>query len=279
MPVGHAKLRPVPMPEQSNVQHLANQYRENGFLSGIRVISPKDAQSHRDRLESAEAVIGNLHYQSNIHTVLRSPWELATQTAVLDLVEAMIGPDILLHNATYIIKEPRTRQHVSWHQDLTYWGFDDAAQVSMWLALSVADETSGCMQMVPGSHLIGEQPHEPTDDADNVLLQGQTIRDVDTANAVLCSLAPGEASFHHGWTLHASMPNPSADRRIGLNVQYIAPHMKQLKTDDDTAILVRGVDRYQHFKQVKPARAELDEAALARHRELQALYVATAGSQ
>ena len=71
---------------------------------------------------------------------------------------------------------------------------------------------------------------------------------VDTKNAVSCPLNPGEASFHHGLTLHASQPNNSNDRRIGLNLQFITTDMKQLKSDNDSAILVRGIDDYNNFK-------------------------------
>ena len=56
------------------------------------------------------------------------------------------------------------------------------------------------------------------------------------------ALQPGEASFHHGWTLHASMPNRSNDAASGC-VQYIASHVKQTKHDRDTVMLVRGEDR------------------------------------
>ena len=80
------------------------------------------------------------------------------------------------------------------------------------------------------------------------VLQGQTVSGINESDARLCPLAPGEATFHHGWTLHASMPNRSADRRIGLNVQYLATHVRQTKHDQDTAMLVRGRDDYGHFE-------------------------------
>jgi len=190
----------------------------------------------------------------------------------------LLGPDILLHNVTYIVKEPKTGSHVSWHQDLTYWGLSHDDQVSMWLALSPATEASGCMRMIPGSHRQGRIEHETTEDETNVLFQGQTVNGVDEDAAVMCPLAPGEASFHHGWTLHASMPNRSNDRRIGLNVQYLAAHVRQTKHDLDTAILVRGQDWFGHFGTDIPATSDLDPAAIARQAELEARYRETAGA-
>jgi len=95
---------------------------------------------------------------------------------------------------------------------------------------------------------------------------------------VLCPLAPGEASFHHGWTLHASTPNAGNDRRIGLNVQYIAPHVRQTKHDMDTTLLVRGKDKFNHYGADIPATADFEPAAVRRHAELQKLYEETAGT-
>lgn len=261
-----------------SIDDLAGLYDRDGYVSGVPIVTPDEAAHHRARLEAAEAQIGGLHYKSKVHTILTSPLELATHPKVLDLVEAMIGPNILLFNATYIIKEPQTRAHVSWHQDLTFWGLSHDDQVTLWLALSPATEASGCMRMVPGSHTSGRMHHETGTDADNVLLQAQTVADVAEETAVMCPLAPGEASFHHGWTLHASMPNVSDDRRIGLNVQYIAPHVRQTKHDMDTAILVRGVDEYGHFGTDTPAERDLDPEALARHERLDKLYRETAGT-
>ena len=138
---------------------------------------------------------------------------------MLDVVEQLLGPDILLYNSGYTVKEAGAKSHVSWHQDLTYWGLSDDAQVSMWLALSPATTESGCMRMVPGSHKA-RVDHRTTNDPDNVLYQGQTVSGVDEKAAMPCPLQPGEASFHHGLTLHASSPNTGTERRIGFNLQY-----------------------------------------------------------
>ena len=172
-----------------------------------------------------------------MHTVSRSPYELATHPRLLDIVEGILGPD-LLYNVTYIIKEPHSRAFVSWHQDLTYWGFDGSDQVSAWLALSPANAQSGCMQMIPGSHREGMRDQEIADDPDNVLLRSQTVTNVNNSLAVTCELEPREVSLHHGWTVHCSRPNLSGDRRIGLNAQYIRPSMRQTKSDHDSAMLV-----------------------------------------
>ena len=258
--------------------NYAKQYEEKGYVSPVPFLSEEAANFHRSRLEKIEDQIGSLHYRSKAHTFMTSALELATLPSVLDLVEQMIGPNILLYNVTYIIKEAQAPSHVSWHQDLTYWGLSHDDQVSMWLALSPATAQSGCMRMIPGSHRMGKEEHVASEDDSNVLLQGQTVKSVDEDRSKLCPLRPGEATFHHGWTLHASMPNMSDDRRIGLNVQYLATHVRQTKHDGDSAMLARGEDTYHHFKTDTPATSDLDPKAMERQAELERIYIETAGS-
>ncbi|MGR3914720.1 MAG: phytanoyl-CoA dioxygenase family protein [Gammaproteobacteria bacterium] len=259
--------------------NLKSDYAKQGFLSPITVLSAADALRHRGRMEEAEAQFGPVHYLAKMHTILRSPFELATHPGILNVVETLLGPDLLLYNSTYIIKEARAPAHVSWHQDLTYWGLDGDAQVSVWLALSRADAKSGCMRMIPGSHARGALAHDLSrTDENNVLYQSQTVRDVDESGAVYCALAPGQASFHHGWTLHSSLPNHSDDRRIGLNLQYIAPHVRQVKLPGYTALLVRGEDRFGHYAAETPAQRDLEPAAMAWRREQEELHMRIAGN-
>ena len=238
---------------------MKDEYKQNGFYSPLVLFSLEQAKIYRNYLEEVENKIGPLHYFAKTYTMMKWVYEIATNKILLDFVEDLIGQNILLYNATFIIKEAMTNTHASWHQDLTYWGFDDnEKQVSAWIALSNADETSGCMQMIPGSHKKGFFDHKSTNDKNNVLSRGQTVNDVDRDKAILCPLKPGEASFHHGLTLHASKPNNSKDRRIGLNFQYITPDLKQLKSKDDSALCVRGEDNYNYYKKDVIAKENFD---------------------
>ena len=245
-------------------------YDRDGYIAPLRLFSEDEAQAHRAIMEQTEAEHGKLHYKYKMHSVLRSPCEIATNPVLLDAVEAILGPNILLYNTCYIVKEAGATSHVSWHQDLTYWGLSNDNQVSAWVALSPATGESGCMRMLPGSHKTGHYEHEKTDDPDNVLAFGQTVKGIDEGAARLAPLRPGEASLHHGWTLHASMPNHSSDRRIGVNIQFVSTDVRQVKHDEDSAILVRGVDDYRHFKVDAPALRDMHPDDLARREQLDA---------
>ena len=252
-----------------NEASLADAYNRDGFASPIPILSADEAAAHRAKMEAVETDHGSLHYISKVHTILDFAAEAATHPTVLDAVEQILGPDIMLFDVTYIVKEPHADSFVSWHQDLTYWGLSSDEQVTLWLALSPANADSGCMRMIPGSHIAGRRDHEDSEDDSNVLFRGQSVQGINESDAVLCPLAPGEASFHHGWTLHASMPNASDDRRIGFNVQFIAPSVRQLINKNETATLVRGEDRFKHYEADTFATGVMDPDALVRHAELE----------
>ena len=78
--------------------------------------------------------------------------ELATHPAVLDCVEALLGPDILLMGSHFFCKYGPTEAFVAWHQDVTYWGLEPPLAVSAWYAVDDSDVGNGCMQVIPGHH-------------------------------------------------------------------------------------------------------------------------------
>lgn len=239
-------------------------YNRDGFLYPVRVMSVADAAELRQRMENCERRHSRLHYAPKPHLVLPFVAELVRHPAILDAVEAIIGPDILLWDSAFIVKEPGDGKRVSWHQDLTYWGIGPAdGVVSIWLALAPATVESGCMKMIPGSHRGPPLPHRDTFAADNILTRGQEIDGIDETRAIDVVLQPGEMSLHHGRVVHGSQPNRSTDRRIGFNAQYIAPHVRQTVGAWDSATLVRGRDSFGHFAPEPRPMSEYEPAAVA----------------
>ena len=258
-----------------NLQSLKSQFEEDGYFSPLRLFDKSTALSYRGILETVEQKTGSLNYRYKIHTVVEMAYKLATNKELLDSVEALLGPNILLYNTSFVIKEPHSKAHISWHQDLTYWGFNDDKQVAAWIALSDATEENGCMHMIPGSHKGGQLPHRTTKDSNNLLHHGQTIEGVSEEQSRCIPLNAGEASLHHGWTMHTSYPNKSDDRRIGLTINYISTDMFQTQTEHDSAMLVRGVDHYNHFKIDTPSSTIFDENAWNKQKDYEDLLYQT----
>ncbi|MDE0212424.1 MAG: phytanoyl-CoA dioxygenase family protein [Boseongicola sp.] len=224
-------------------------YRRDGFLFPVRVMDASEAREARDRLEDVEKRFGPQHYRGKVHLVLPFVRALVGKPEVLGAVESLIGPDILLWDCTFIVKEPGAATRVAWHQDLTYWALEPAPTVvSIWIAFSASTVESGCVKMLPGTHRHGQLAHAERFSDGNILSRGQEIGEgIDPSAAVDVVLQPGEMSLHHGHVAHASQPNRSKDRRIGLNAQYISANTRPTSDVSGYALSLRGKKRNLFF--------------------------------
>jgi ectoine hydroxylase-related dioxygenase (phytanoyl-CoA dioxygenase family) len=167
---------------------------------------------------------------------------------VLDAVEDVIGPDILVYHSTMWIKEAHTPAHVRWHQDGAYFFLDPLEHVTAWVALSEASEKAGCMRVVPGTHRLPMIEHDDKPSPDNMIKRGQGISDrFDKETGVSMPLKAGELSLHHTALVHCSPGNDNDDRRMGLGISFVPAHVRPLGPVKPSALLVRGQDRYGHF--------------------------------
>jgi len=89
---------------------------------------------------------------------LVSPWldDVVREPVIVDAVETLIGPDIVLWESDWSVKRAGTGDYVPWHQDSPYWNLSTSEVVSVWVAISNVTEDNGPMQVVPGSHVEGQ---------------------------------------------------------------------------------------------------------------------------
>jgi hypothetical protein len=255
---------------------IGEDYERQGYVFPLAVLTSAEAAAYRRELERIERDFAGhpgvmTAGRSHPHLVFPFVDEIVRRPEILVRVSEVLGPDLLVWAVTLFIKEAGSPDCITWHQDLTYWGLDSDREVTAWLALSPATPESGGMRFVPGSHRLPIVPHRDTFAEANMLSRGQEIAtEVDEAEAIDVVLAPGEMSLHHGRMFHASHPNRSDDRRIGLSIQYITPDMRQVTARRDFAVLVQGEDRYGHFELMAPPRGLLDPGDLARVEEIAA---------
>jgi len=250
---------------------LARRFAEEGFVSGIRVCDAGEVARVRAQFDALEAAEGREKCQIGLidrHLDQRFVWELATHPRILDAVEAVLGPDVMLLATHFFCKYPAetapsarpfadgqedTRERfVAWHQDVTYWGLEPPMAITAWYAVDDSDAVNGCMRVIPGTH-HGIREHGTSDRAGNLLSINQEVpvTPEEEAAAVDLELAAGEISLHHGMLIHGSNPNRSGRRRCGLTIRYVPPHVRHAVENSLKrpwlAILLRGQDRYGHF--------------------------------
>ncbi len=247
----------------------ADAFRRDGFITGARVLEADAAaavlervdafaRNHADNLPVAEM------FRTGSHIVMRAVDDMVRHPRVLEVVRQLLGDDLIVWDSDVFIKEAHSPGYVSWHQDLRYWGVDSHDAVTAWIALTDATGAMGCMRFLPGSHRAGLVDHEDTFETDNLLTRGQNARwDVDESEARLGALKAGEMSVHHGLTMHASEPNRSPHRRVGLVVRFATPAMRSVVLERDHAQLVCGEDAFGHYMPIPRPRKDAAPEAIA----------------
>lgn len=250
-------------------------YRRDGYVTPLTACSAAQAETwHQDirrccgQAERPESSAGIRQPSNRVKPYLLFPWaaEIVRHPAILDAVEDVIGPDILVFHTTLWWKPAGTEGFVPWHQDATYFGLAPHEHVTAWLALTPSTEAAGCVTVLPGSHRHGQLPHADRKDPAVMLSRGQSVAaPVEAQAAVPIVLQPGQFSLHDTLALHASAPNRAAHDRIGLGISYIPARVRHVGPTRLSATLVRGENRFDHFDlEARPA-AEADAAARAVH--------------
>jgi phytanoyl-CoA hydroxylase len=147
---------------------------------------------------------------------------IITHPALLDIVESLIGPEILAHpQFNSRAKLPHHQATVvPWHQDLGYLreDADETFMVNFWVPLVDAPLESGPLQVIPGSHRWGLIPHSHVDG-----YLGIPEPELPPHTVVDCPMAVGDLLLIQHKTVHRSTPNVSDRVRWSLDLRYSDP--------------------------------------------------------
>jgi ectoine hydroxylase-related dioxygenase (phytanoyl-CoA dioxygenase family) len=170
---------------------------------------------------------------------------LGRDPRILDLVEELLGPNVLLYYSMLMMKPPAGGAASPWHQDLAFYTHDRARLVNVQVYLDAATRENGCVRVVPGSHREGLRNHYDGELHTGVV-QGDT-RDFD-AREVLVEVPAGSIAVWHSLTMHSSHPNNSDRPRRAIAFGYKDPSTALLSGSFNASetrqvgMIVRGVD-------------------------------------
>ena len=228
-----------------------NHYKNKGYISPVDALTSIEAKEIRDEIEKIEknwpkALEGiNRNYVHLISPVFN---KVCLNKNILDAVESIIGKNILICGTTLFIKNPKEEGFVSFHQDAKYIGLEPHNWVTVWVAITDANENNGCMRMLSGSHKENLRHHEQKFDENNLLTRGQTIKNVSLDKTDPVILKAGQMSLHHPKIVHGSGLNYSDDRRIGFVIQsYIGSNVDQV-LGKMYVQKARGEDKYKYHE-------------------------------
>jgi hypothetical protein len=233
-------------------------YEDLGFVHSIPILSEDEVRNYAAEVEGTCLSLGDrVTRLDGPHCFFRWAWNLSTHPRLLNCMEQLLGPNILLKSTRLFYKHGRSASFVGWHQDGITERLKNANVPAIWLGLTAASVKNGCLRVVPRSHRLGLVPHASLPDSDNLTAQGVTAQaQIDSPRDLL--MRPGEMVVLHPLVLHASNPNRSARPRIGFSATYASPALRSSRT---AVAWVRGDGPRDCFDLVdKPPSASLQDA-------------------
>jgi hypothetical protein len=264
---------------KSLTEDQVRRYRHDGYLFPVPALSQAelaDCLAGFGRLEGwlgTKLTEADRKWRSAAYTYM--PWvdALVRHPRVLDAIEDVIGPDILVYTSTFFVKEPGSPMFAAWHQDATYFGLAPTDHVTAWVALTDATEEAGCMEVLPARGQPRQHRHEALRLVHSINGGGQAITEtLDEQAAVTMALPAGSFSLHHTLCAHRSAPNRAAHRRIGIGISYVPAHVRPTGSYRMPALLVRGADSGGHFDLLDAPKAEFDDDSIERHERVYRRY-------
>ncbi len=242
-------------------------FRDEGYYAPLRIFDRTEAdnllQSYTQFQEEAVEVLGE-EQRFKAHLLAGLLAGVVRNSRILDIVEDLIGPDILCWSTAFFAKSANSTGYVGYHQDAAI-NFvephDDI--IHLWLALRPTTKENGCLRVLPRSHLGDVLPLAPSEDGENMLLEGtQAMLEAKEDEFVDLVLDAGEASLHHHRTIHGSGPNRSGGERLGVSISYM-PTAAHNPKRPDSATLVHGSDNFGNFELEPAPDSDFSNAAIA----------------
>ncbi len=195
---------------------LAEPFENEPFARRLACVA--EALDHPDAL--LELFEGKLHTPGM--------FKIFTHEAILDIVESVIGPEILAHpQFNSRAKLPRYDEAVApWHQDLGYLepAASDTFMVNFWIPLVDANPENGCVEVIAGSHRAPLIDHvQGMGPGGN--FKGIADEHLPPGERVLCPLVVGGVLLIMHRTVHRALPNLSDHVRWSLDLRYSDPAM------------------------------------------------------
>ncbi len=227
------------------LNHNPDCFVKDGYCLFPRVFNSTEVESNRRLLDEAtdEDLLDNANYFSEPHTMDERWLEICRHPRLLDAVQSVLGPNLLLIYSSVFIKPPGSVETVPWHQDNSYWPSIRGTDVlSVWLAIDDTDRENSAMMVVPGSHTGFQERATLPSGPQEVLSRKVVVTPELEAAAVSLEMKAGSVSIHDSFLLHSSRSNPSGRRRAGYTIRYCNSETVKVDIDQhpNPVYLVRG---------------------------------------
>jgi ectoine hydroxylase-related dioxygenase (phytanoyl-CoA dioxygenase family) len=239
-------------------------YRENGFIRLEQVYDPDELRrmseeldyvirsfadwgagwrgpwrkEYMDAEEDRKAILVAIH---EMHHYSAAWTRAISNPRLVDALAQLLESDCVeLHHTTLHAKPPDAGAPFPMHQDLPFFEHEDGLRYCDTLVhLDDADETSGCIKFLRGSHKLGPLKH---------ILGPETAPHLPTErfkleDAISVPAKAGDVVVFSLWTIHGSNVNHSGNWRRLVRMGYRHPENRQVagQAMGRPGVIVRGV--------------------------------------
>ncbi|MCC7045859.1 MAG: phytanoyl-CoA dioxygenase family protein [Alphaproteobacteria bacterium] len=243
-------------------------FRRDGYVSRIAALSPAEVALFRETAERFERDHPeDARWAFDIKANLLFPWvhENGRHPRILEAVADLLGPDLLLTDSIFRIKDPGSAVNYGWHQDAARITVEPCP-VIVYVAFSPATAENGCLSVIPGTHQA-VQPFDLVSNPGQPNRRVARVRDPAVERAVGLELEPGEIAIFSANVVHGSPANRSQARRFAVLHDYTPPSARQ-SIGQGSGQLVMGVDRFGHFAAEPAPGPDFEANATMRRRVL-----------
>ena len=217
----------------SDFDRIVSQLQESG-----EYINARWGSELTKDIEQSDSQVIHTH---NVQSFSAEMMAMIQNKELLDAVEELIGPDIILHHTKLFLKPSGNGSAFPLHQDWSYFPTEKNSMIAAVIHLTESDEEMGCMRIVPGSHRLGQI--EKTDGHSFV----KGVHDkyhLEDAEPIIAN--PGDVVFFHCCSLHGSMQNVSKRPRKTVLVQLYSGTDRVVEGNRHTNVqlVLRGINHF-----------------------------------
>ena len=191
---------------ENEFDQIVTQLKESG--ENINAFWGSDLTRH---IEESDSEVIHTH---NIQSYSSIMLNMVQNNTLLNLVECLIGPDIILHHTKLFCKPPKRGSAFPLHQDWSYFPTQKNSMIAAVVHLSESTEDMGCFRVVPESHKLGKIKNS---DGHSYVTEIHDYYSLETASPI--EAEKGDVLFFHCCTIHGSMPNTSDHSRKTILIQ------------------------------------------------------------
>lgn len=230
---------------------LKEQFDRDGFIGPIQLMSREEALEMRDLVMTIENDIHlmNSDYRCKSNVLFPFVDKISRNPTLIEVLTQLIGPNIHCWDTLFWIKKPGDGKDVSFHQDATYWNFDNKhLAVTAWFAFDDVTEEHGSIEYVKGSHKVFQHRHKDVKTDTNLLMRGQTV-DIDIPKERVKTRVPaGSVLIHNPFIIHGSASNVADTPRVAMGMILASTECKPvLDISPESTVMVAGVDTYNYM--------------------------------